>query len=83
MVQGVQEEKHISLPWLHLSGENRVELTGPSLADHTTLDAVGAFRERIAFNMRYFLPRYRAAEVLGKLLEQTGANITEAGGERA
>lgn len=65
-----------------VSGEQRIELIGPSMSDHATLDRAGVFKERIQWNMRYFLPLDTAAEVLGKVLEAFNTTIVEAPGAR-
>jgi predicted ABC-type ATPase len=62
-----------------VSGEERIELTGPDLGDTGPLARAGVFNEKIQWTMRYFLPKDRAAEVLEKLLDQTTATITDAG----
>lgn len=63
-----------------VSGEQRIELTGPSMADHPALDKAGVFKERIQWNMRYFLPLDRAAEVLANVLQAFNTSIAEAPG---
>lgn len=62
-----------------LSGETRYELTGPGYTDHTLLDAAGVMKERIQFNMRYFLPTGNVEEVLSQTLTAFRATIQPEG----
>jgi DNA topoisomerase IB/predicted RNA methylase len=53
----------------YVSGQERIEILGPDYNAHTLLDNAGVLKERIQFQMRYFLPKGNAPAVLGKVLE--------------
>jgi len=51
-----------------VSGEKRIELTGPNYAHDKELDDAGIFRERIQYTTRYFVPTGEEGEtVLARL----------------
>lgn len=53
-----------------VSGENRIEISGPSYYDMATLTKAGVFTERISYNTRYFIPTgAKAADVMDKVLK--------------
>ncbi len=55
-----------------VQGESRVELVGPSFVNHSVLESLGVFRERIASKTRYFIPTGNNAEtVMAELLKES------------
>ena len=52
-----------------VSGEQRIELTGPSWGDTHEIKAAGVFDEIISYQTRYFIPKASAAEVIDDLIE--------------
>lgn len=64
-----------TLKTARLSGETRYEIIGPSFPDHTLLDAAGVIKERIQFNMRYFLPASKAEQTLTRVLDSFRATL--------
>lgn len=65
-----------------VSGENRLELTGPSFPNHAELDTLGIGRERIQFNTRYFIPTGTQAESIVEKLTATRPVTSLDGGEK-
>jgi hypothetical protein len=65
-----------------VAGDDRIEISGPELADQPILKRQGVMMERIAFQMRYFIPTgSQAADVLSRVLQ--GRDIVEAQGGHA
>ncbi|MGN0182970.1 MAG: strawberry notch-like NTP hydrolase domain-containing protein, partial [Candidatus Ornithomonoglobus sp.] len=53
-----------------VSGENRIEISGPSYYDTASLEKVGVFTERISYNTRYFIPTgAKANDVIKKVFK--------------
>lgn len=52
-----------------VSGEDRIEITGPAGSDIDMLEGFGAFTEIISYKLRVFVPLDRVAEIVGRLIK--------------